>query len=105
RVSVRSPLVPRYMDVGGGRVLAQFGKEKSPSLEIRCDRARAYPGLITQAPRTDAFSRACAHVVAGESVLDVGCGAGAGQAFLGAARSLVAIDHADEAVWFASHAQ
>jgi SAM-dependent methyltransferase len=105
RLSVRSPLVPRYVDVGGGRVLAQFGKDASASLELSCDRSRAYPGLITQAPRTDAFYRAFAQVVAGKSVLDVGCGAGAGLVHLNAASNVIAVDCAEEAVWFASHAQ
>ena len=105
RFSRRAPIVPKYVDVGGGRVLAQFGKEISSSLEIRCDRGRAYPGLITQAPRTDAFYRAFAKVVAGKSVIDVGCGAGAGLAHLSGASAVIAIDHAEEAVWFASHAQ
>lgn len=105
RLSMSTPLVPRYLDVGGGRVLAQFGKDACSSQEITCDRSRAYPGLITQAPRTDAFYRAFSHVVTGRSVLDVGCGAGAGLAHLSHAASIVAIDCAEEAVWFVSHAQ
>lgn len=96
-------VVPSYVDVGGGRVLAKFSGDEPDSLELRCDRTRAYPGLLAPAPRTDAFYRAFAPYVQGKHVLDVGCGAGAGLIHLGGAESVVGIDSAEAAVWYAKH--
>jgi len=101
--SLPQVVVPSYVDVGGGRVLAKFNGEASDSLELRCDRTRAYPGLLAPAPRTDAFYRAFAPYVDERHVLDVGCGAGAGLIHLAGAKSVVGIDSAEAAVWYAKH--
>ncbi|GEM_PF-563660 len=99
-----SLVLPSYVDVGGGRVLARFGSAVSTSndsLELRRDRTRSYPGLVASAPRTDAFYRSFSPWTEGKDVLDVGCGAGAGLIYLDQARSIVGVDLADVAVWYA----
>ena len=104
-VQTTSVVVPAYLDVGGGRVLAKFSSVISApeSLEVDRDRVRFYPGLPALAPRTDAFYRAFASIVQNRSVLDVGCGSGAGLAHLSGAKNVCAIDTDETAVWFAKN--
>ncbi len=103
---VASVLVPAYVDVGGGRVLARFADAAAgpDSLEIQRNRVRAYPGLPAAAPRTDSFYRAFSAYVAGRRVLDVGCGAGVGLSYLDGASAICAVDCDPSAVWFAKNA-
>lgn len=99
--------VPRYTEVGGGRVLASFvGGEISGdgSVEVRRERARSYPGLLACAPQTIAFYRAFEPWLAGKSVLDVGCGSGAGASEMNAASRVVGVDRASVAVSYARQA-
>lgn len=98
-------LVPAYVDLGDGRVLATFGDESGAlGLELRRERSRSYPGLSAPAPRTDPIYRAFSDWAVGKQVLDVGMGSGAGLACLSGASALVGVDIADVAVRFASSA-
>lgn len=97
--------VPSYTDVGGGRVVASFdGSLASDGHEIERGRSRAYPGLISAAPRTDAIYRAFNQFVRGRTVLDVGCGAGVGLMHLSDAELIRAVDIDPTAVWFVKNA-
>ena len=102
----RTQVEASFVSVGGQRVLARFpsGGTAPESCEIERSRARRYPGLISTAPRTDAFYRAFAGYTFGKKVLDVGCGAGAHLVHLEGAREIVGVDIDDDAVWFAKNA-
>ncbi len=101
-----SVVVPSYVDVGGGRVLARFPKPAvgPDSLEVERGRVRCYPGLPASAPKTEAIYRAFSNYVSGRRVIDVGCGAGTGLIHLRDASAITAIDRDETAVWFARNA-
>jgi len=95
--------IPVYLELGEARVLASFGRSGSgvEPVEVRRDRARAYPGLSSAAPQTRAIYRALSAELAGRNVLDIGCGSGAGFAELRGASRVTGIDNSELAVRFA----
>lgn len=97
-------LSPKYSPgARRGTVQALFGNGKTLSVET--SRARAYPGLRSEAPRMAVFYEAFAGFFApGARVLDAGCGAGAGaRALQLGGLDVTAVDDDETAVAFASH--
>ncbi len=103
RATPSAPVVPRYRALGGGRVLCSFRGPLSgdTDVEVSSGRVRSYPGFVSEAPRTEIYSRAFVPFVDGRSVLDVGCGAASALVHFKGARSVSGIDRDDDAVGFA----
>lgn len=103
RAAPSVPVVPRYREIGGGRLLCSFRGSLSgdADIEVTSGRIRSYPGLVSEAPRTELYYRAFSAVVEGRTVLDAGCGAGTGLVHLEGARSVVGLDRDEAALGFA----
>jgi len=96
-----SQVAPSYTDNGVSGVTASFPASQIV-LEVKRERGRAYPGLLSPAPSTDVIYRAFAVFTVGKSVLDVGSGAGSGLVHFEQAREICALDHAPLALAFAA---
>jgi 2-polyprenyl-3-methyl-5-hydroxy-6-metoxy-1,4-benzoquinol methylase len=79
--------------------------EDGETIRVRAGRVRGYPGLPSEAPPTLPFYKlAVEELPPNARVLDVGCGSGLGTRLLTqSGRSVIGIDHSEEAVAFARH--